>query len=229
MPLVIAHRGASAYEHENSLTAFRASIEMGSDGVELDIHVTADGVPVVHHDAALGGRRIAEVTFDALQQHQLPNGEPIPTLDQALDVLGIEQLVFVEVKDLPAEHDQRVLDALANGPAPASYQIHAFDHRIVRRLRERSPELRCGVLSCSYALRPFMPLLDVGANVLWQREELVDAELIEEGRAMGLRVFAWTTDDPERIRELMEMGVDGVCTNKPDIARKLVGPATPST
>ncbi len=229
MTLVIAHRGASAYEHENSLSAFRASIEMGADGVELDVHVTADGVPVVHHDGAAGGLRIADVALDALAQHQLPNGEVIPTLAQALDVLGSEQLVFVEVKDLPAEHDKQVLDVLAIGPAPSNYRIHAFDHRIVRRLRERTPELRCGVLSCSYALRPFMSLLDVGASVLWQREELVDAALIEEGRAMGLRVFAWTTDDPKRMRELVDMGVDALCTNKPDVGREVVGPPTAST
>jgi glycerophosphoryl diester phosphodiesterase len=74
-----------------------------------------------------------------------------------------------------------------------------------------------------------VPLLDVGANVLWQREELVDAALIEEGRALGLRVVAWTTDDPARMREMIEMGVDGLCTNVPDVAREVVGPRSDST
>lgn len=229
MTLVIAHRGASAYEEENSLAAFRAAIQLGADGVELDVHVTADGVPVVHHDPAIAGHAIDARPFSALSPLRLPNGEPIPTLADALDALGTDQLVFVEVKALAAAHDGCLLEVLEAGPAPSNYQIHSFDHRIVRRLRSRQPGLRCGVLSCSYELRPFMALLDVGANALWQREEMVDADLIAEGRGLGLRVFAWTSDDPDRIRELLSLGIDGICTNVPDVARAIVGAKRPST
>jgi glycerophosphoryl diester phosphodiesterase len=229
MPLVIAHRGASAYETENSLAAFRAAIEMGSDGVELDVHVTADGVPVVHHDPTIGDHRIVDTTLDVVSQLELPNGEPIPTLAQALDVLGTEQLAFIEVKALLTDHDEPLLDVLAGSPTPRNCQIHAFDHRIVRRLRQRNPELRCGVLSCSYPLRPFTPVLDAGAYVLWQQQDLVDEEMVAEGRGLGLEVFVWTADDPARMRELVEMGVGGLCTNRPDVARRVVGPSAAST
>jgi glycerophosphoryl diester phosphodiesterase len=229
MPLVIAHRGASAYEHENSIAAFRTAMAMGADGVELDVHVTDDGVPMVHHDPAVGSHRIADATFAMLDGQMLPNGEPLPTLRQALDALGAEQLVFVELKALPEHYDENLLDILAAGPAPERYHVHAFDHRIVRRLRTRRPELRCGLLSCSYPVRPFMSLLDAGASTLWQRQELVDAALLEEARTLGLRVFAWTTDDPTRMRELVDLGVDGLCTNRPDVGRDVVGSRAAST
>jgi len=223
MPLVIAHRGASAYQIENSFAAFRAAVDMGADGVELDVHVTADGVPVVHHDPVAGPYAIAEVTFETLGVHRLANGEPVPTLGGVLDLLGGTPMVFVEVKHLASPHDERLLAVLAGGPEPRNYQVHSFDHRIIRRLRERKPELRCGVLSCSYPLRPFVPLLDVGANVLWQQESLIDADLVSGGRKLGLRVFAWTVDDPARMRELADMDVHGICTNRPDVGRDICG------
>ena len=223
MPLVIAHRGASAYQVENSLAAFRAALDMGADGVELDVHVTTDGVPVVHHDPLIGSHAIAEVAFDTLRAHRLANGEPLPTLGTVLDVLGGTPMVFVEVKQLAPAHDERLLGVLADGPEPRNYQVHSFDHRIIRRLRERTPELRCGILSCSYPLRPFVPLLDVGANVLWQQESLIDADLVTAGRKLGLRVFAWTVDDPDRMRQLTEMDVHGLCTNRPDVGRDICG------
>jgi len=86
--LVIAHRGASAYELENTLAAFRLAVEMGADGVELDVHGTADSEFVVHHDEEIRGMRIANVTLDELRREPLRNGEKVPTLTEALGDLG---------------------------------------------------------------------------------------------------------------------------------------------
>lgn len=223
MPLVIAHRGASAYEFENSLAAFRLARSQGADGVELDVHVSADGVPVVHHDPTVDGSPIAEVSSTDLAAHLLPNGERLPTLAAALTELGPDTLAYVEVKDLPADRDAELLAVLDQGPAPLNYHLHSFDHRIVRRLHDQRPRPSCGVLSCSYPVHPFASLEAAGAGVLWQQEALVDPELIEGAHGRGYRVFAWTVDDPERMRLLIEAGVDAVCTNRPDVARKVMG------
>src|SRR5688572_8391553 len=124
-PLVIAHRGASGYEPENSLAAFRAAIARGADGVELDIHNTADGEILVHHDEQLrDGRHISRVAAPDLLSHHLSNSEPIPTLTQVLSVLGPQMLVFVEIKTLAPQFDARLLETLAAGPNPAGYAIH---------------------------------------------------------------------------------------------------------
>ena len=196
---------------------------MNAHGVELDVHVTADGVPIVHHDPAVASHPIQHTLFDTVQGLRLSNGETVPTLADALRVLASDIKVYVEVKALAEAHDQAVLDALAAGPAPEHYQVHSFDHRIVRRLRQIDPDLKCGVLSCSYPLRPFMPLLDAGAGVLWQQESLVDEALVTEGHALGLQLFAWTADEPSRMQALLDMGVDGICTNRPDVGREVAG------
>src|SRR5207249_7146490 len=86
--LVIAHRGASARELENSLAAFRAAGPLGADAVELDIHATADGTLVVHHDEAVAGRHIPHLTGRQVRELRLQNGEPVPTLPEALEAAG---------------------------------------------------------------------------------------------------------------------------------------------
>jgi glycerophosphoryl diester phosphodiesterase len=221
--LVVAHRGASAYEVENSLAAFRMARDMRADGVELDVHVTADGVPIVHHDPVAFARLIAAVTHDELARFRLANDEAIPTLTEALDAMGAGFEVFVEVKDLPPEHDAALFGVLDAGPDPSCYRVHSFDHRIIRRLREARPSLPCGVLSVARPVRPLVLLDDADAEVLWQQESLLDAQLIAQVHERQKRVFAWTVDDPERMQHLLDLGVDALCCNTPDVARSVVG------
>ncbi len=223
MTLVIAHRGASAYEVENSLAAFTAARELGADAVELDIHAAADGTPVVHHDPDIDGRRIDHMTVAMLADHILENGEPIPTLAAALDAMGTDLEVFVEVKGFHVAHDDTLLDVLAAGPAPGRYHVHAFDHRIVKRLHNRRPTLPCAVLSASYPIDPVAQLEDAGVTELWQVQSLVDRDMVTRVHAAGGKIFVWTVDDPNRMRVLLEQGVDGICTNVPDVAREVIG------
>ncbi len=138
-PLVVAHRGASAREVENSLAAFRAAMQLGADAVELDVHATADGTLVVHHDEAIAGRRIPQLTAQQVAELRLSNGEPIPPLAHVLEAIGPRLQVLVEVKSLPPKFDDRLLEALRQGPNPDAYAVHAFDHRIVRRLGPGPP------------------------------------------------------------------------------------------
>lgn len=223
MTLIVAHRGASAYEVENSLSAFRLAHAMGADGIELDVHVTADGVPVVHHDPVIAGRPIWQLTSEAVAEHRLPNGEPVPSLAEALGAIDRSLFVYVEVKALEPRDDQHLLAVLASGPAPARYHVHAFDHRIVRRLREQREDLPTGVLSTSYPVRPAVQLEDARARALWQEESLVDTALIDLVHEADARLFVWTVDDPARMRVLASLGTDAICTNRPDIAREALG------
>jgi len=220
---VIAHRGASAYEVENSLAAFSRAVAQGADGVELDVHTTADGIPVVLHNEVAGNRLIRETCYDELRDHKLANGEAIPSLAAALSMLGTAIDVFVEVKALPAAHDSALLAALAEGPAPHRYRIHSFDHRIVKRIRMQRPSLPAGVLSVSYPIDPVTPVQAASATTLWQQEGLIDADLITALHREGYSVYAWTVDEPARIRHLVELGVDAICTNRPDVGRQSLG------
>jgi glycerophosphoryl diester phosphodiesterase len=221
-PFVIAHRGASTVEVENSLAAFRAAGRLGADGVELDIHATGDGALIVHHDDTIAGVHIPTSTASAVRAQRLANGEPAPLLEEALAAIDPRLRVYVEVKTLPPAADARLLAVLDAGPNPAGYAVHGFDHRILARLGRARPTLPRGVLSTAYPIRPLVPLQDVGAVALWQHWALVDAELVATLHVAAAQLIVWTVDDAEEMAQLARTGVDGVCTNHPALGRRTV-------
>ena len=222
MSLVIAHRGASGYEYENSRAAFRAARARGADAIELDIHAAADGVLFVHHDEVVSGVHITRSSAAQVRALRLPNGESIPALEDALAVIDLALQVFIEVKSLPPEFDDRLFAVLEGAGGGARCAVHGFDHRIMKRLGVGRPALVRGVLLASYPLRPLEALQDTGATVLWQEQSLIDAELVDALHSAGYRIYAWTVNDPDEMRRLLALHVDGLCTNVPDVGRRAV-------
>jgi glycerophosphoryl diester phosphodiesterase len=214
-PWTIAHRGVTSVAHENSLAAFRAAVDnaaLGCTGVELDIHSTADGEIMVHHDPNLAdGRRIAELDRAAVAAARLPDGSPIPTLDEALEAIG-PLVAWIEAKGLAASADDRLIGLLRDRDRLDRDQIHAFDHRIVARIARHPKAPGVGVLSSSYPIDPVAAVLDAGARTLWQEWSLIDRALVEGCRAAGIAVIAWTVP-PTEAERLTGLGVAGLCLN----------------
>src|SRR5688500_17440493 len=184
-PSIIAHRGASGYEYENSRAAFRRAVMLDADGVELDVHATRDGAIVVHHDADIPGfGPIPLLSRDEARQVRIRNGETLPLLSEVLELVGNRE-VYVEIKSLPQGHDQELLGVLDRGPVPGRYSVHSFDHRIVRRLDDRRPELRRGILLSAYLADPVAAMRGVGATTLWQEWQQVDQELVNRVHDAG--------------------------------------------
>ena len=221
LPLVIAHRGASSIALENTLAAFRAAAGQGADGVELDIHATIDGEIVVHHDPSVLGLPIAQARWRDLAAVPLANGAAIPTLAEALDVLGTLK-VFVEVKVLDPRWDDKFLATLDQGPNPGGYAVHSFAFHVVRRLGEKRPSLPRGVLSEVPTKNPKQTLADASAQTLWQELSTLDEGLLHAVHGLGAGIFAWTVDNPGDMERLVGWGVDGICTNHPERARPIV-------
>jgi glycerophosphoryl diester phosphodiesterase len=222
---VIAHRGASAARPENTLAAFTHARELGADGVELDARWTADGHVVVHHDAHLpDGRALVE-----LERADLP--EWLPTLDQVLDrCQGL--LVNVEIKNDPGDPDhdpsgQRgvaIADRLSARAGGPELLVSSFDHALVGLVHDRHPELPTAAL-VAHTRRPerlLERLAQAGHAAVNPVDALVDRTFVDLARAAGLAVYVWTVDDPARIAQLAALGVDGVITNVPDVARSVL-------
>jgi glycerophosphoryl diester phosphodiesterase len=218
-PHVIAHRGASGYEYENSRAAFRRAVMLDADGVELDVHATRDGAIVVHHDAEISGfGPISLLSREEARQVRIRNGETLPLLAEVLELVG-DREVYVEVKSLPEAHDQELLGVLDRGPAPQRYAVHSFDHRIIRRLGLCRPELRRGVLLSAYLDDPVAAMRGVGATTLWQEWQQVDQELVNRVHAAGFSIIAWTVNEIGDMERMARLGVDGLCGNYPDRIR----------
>jgi glycerophosphoryl diester phosphodiesterase len=223
-PSVIAHRGASGYEYENSRAAFRRAVMLDADGVELDVHATRDGGIVVHHDPDVPGfGPIAEMTLAEARHARIRNGESLPTLTEVLELVG-DREVWVEVKSLPPTFDNSLLAVLDRGPCPMRYAVHSFDHRIINRLGESRPGQRRGILVSAYLQDPVSVMRGAGATTLWQDWQQVDQELITLVHEAGGTVIAWTVNELGDLDRMVRFGVDGLCGNYPDRIRVAIAP-----
>jgi len=225
MTLVIAHKGASADRPENTIEAFDAAREAGADWVELDVRRTADDVLVVHHDAHLGdGSVLVEI-----QAGDLP--DEVPTLAQALEVcdgMGVN----IEIKNLPGDPDwdaEHQISAAVAGLALAyrdydALLISSFTMDTVARIGQIDAALPRGLVlndaaglwqgvawSESAGLQAFNPYVP-----------LVDAALVKRVHDAGMSLNVWTVNDPDRIAEMVELGVDGIITDVPGVAREVI-------
>ena len=227
-PEIIAHRGAPREALENTLPAFQAAMDQGADGIELDVHVTRDGVVVVHHDSTLpidtggGGslRRIADLLYREVLECPLAGGASMPTLDAALQLIGTRANVYVEVKSAGIERP--LVECLARHP-DSRVAVHAFDHRIPVAVRALRADIAIGVLSASYPLDIPGFIEKAQAQAFWQQAELIDRALVIAAHALGARLVAWTENDDVHARALIAMGVDALCTDTPGQLRAALG------
>jgi glycerophosphoryl diester phosphodiesterase len=232
-PLVIAHRGASAREPENSLAAFRRAAADGADGVELDVLCCATGEAVVFHDddlVRLAGRpeRIDALPLAAVREVTLRGGAHIPTLDEALSACGRGLLVNVELKSSGigdrwlARLVDEVATAVARAGAADRVLVSSFSPTAVWRWGRRCPSIRAALLFERQAPRPLrdawaLPFLRPFA--VHPEGALCTAASVHRWHAAGYAVNTWTVDDPARLRTLARLGVDGIVTNDPAAAR----------
>lgn len=221
-PELIAHRGSPRRHRENTLPGFVAALDAGADAIELDVHGTADGTVVVHHDphlgasaGALAGRAIASLDATALLAQPLgADGARVPTLDDVLALCAGRATVYVEVKARGIE--ALVLAALGRHPHTRT-AVHAFDHRLALHLAERAPAIPGGILVDAYLVDPAHALRTARARDYWPHRLMVDRPLVEAIHGAGGRVIVWTVNDPADARALAAIGVDGICTDVPEV------------
>ena len=217
-PQRIAHRGAPRELRENTLPSFLRALERGADAIELDVHATADGVVVVHHDAALksdtarpqfAGRLIREMEWSDLQRVLYRDGHGLPTLDEVLEAVGQRAAVYVEVKVRGIE--PAVVEILQRADTVTA--VHSFDHRVARRMNALAPEIPTGILVEAYLLDAPHALALALARDYWPNWQYCDPEMVASLQAAGGRVIAWTANEPGVIESLVAAGVDGLCTD----------------
>ncbi|HEX5726440.1 MAG TPA: glycerophosphodiester phosphodiesterase family protein [Longimicrobiaceae bacterium] len=220
LPLVLGHRGASADAPENTLRAFRLALEQGADGVELDVHPSADGVPVVIHDDTLerttGGvgqvralpwARIAEVRS---------RGEPVPRLEEVA-AWAAETGAWLNVEVKTPGVEAAALAVVEAAGVRERTVFSSFYPEIVVELGRLEPRAARYFLTERWddEVRQGVKLLGVGGVCL--KDPLATPAVLEELRAAGLPVVVWTVDAPARIGALLRAGVRAVITNRPAV------------
>jgi glycerophosphoryl diester phosphodiesterase len=236
--LVVAHRGDSAHEAENTLPAFEMAIAAGADVVEFDVRMTADEVAVVMHDADVsrttdGTGLVRDLALVDLKQLRIRTADggwtDVPTLEEALVCLSDRAAADVEIKNIPGEPDfdperelavEATLRALESVAFEGFALVSSFNPVSIARARELAPHVPTGLLTT--------PDVDASVAIGFAHAQghpwvlpftdvvlAADASIAEEAHALGMRLGTWITDDADVAVELMRRGVDAVATNDP--------------
>jgi len=229
---VIAHRGSSAEAPENTLAAFRLAIEQGADVVELDVQESADGEVLVAHDSDLMkvagvGLKIWEADAADLRSIDIGShagadfaAERMPTLAEALAVCKGKVHMIIELKSYG--HDQqleeRVVAIVEAAGMEDSCSFMSLDHHMVGALKRLRPKWRVGVL----AAKAFGDLTSLDADFLAVETRMATARFVRRTHRAGQDVYVWTVNDPAWMLTFMSRGVDGLITDRPDVARQVV-------
>ncbi len=226
-PLVFAHRGASAHAPQNTLPAFRIAAELGADGIELDVHLSADRYPVVIHDATLntltdGSGRVAAHTLAQLKRLDA-GGAPIPTLDEVFDAVGTRfQQINIEIKAYGAEWT--VADCIARHAMQSHVIVSSFNPFTLRRFRRLLPQVPIGFLFEPNTARYTSPFtLGLTHDAHHPHHSMIEGALMLRIKERGGLVNAWTVNDAARAQTLRDYGVDGLITDAPEVILRALG------
>lgn len=228
VPLIIAHRGASAEAPENTLAAFRRALALKVDGIELDVQLTRDGVPVVFHDASLrrltGSRsRLTEKSADELANLRVRGTEPIPRLVEVLCLTRGRAVVQIELKAGVAVAP--VIRAIKSSRATAWVILASFEPALVRESLRLAPAVPRMLISTGRSAPAALArqLASLGARGLSVNHRAVrSAAWVEYFHARGYSVWCWTVNDDRTARRLAGWGIDGLLGDNPALLKRSV-------
>ncbi len=220
---IVGHRGASAYEPENTLRSFRRALDLGVTALELDVQLTRDGRLAVIHDQTVdrttdGHGRVKDFTLAELRKLDAGRGERIPALEEVVDLVKGRAGLLVELKQadaaLPALRlfrEHRLFDL--------AYLI-SFWHPAIKALKEEEPRLRTGALLVGCPADPAGLARAARAETLVLQYAYVNAELVAAAHAQDIQVFVWNIDTVETLKPYLSMNLDGIGSNRPDVLIK---------
>lgn len=213
-PLIIGHRGASAVAPENSIAAFEAAIAAGADGIEFDVRLSRDGVPVIIHDDTLqrthGLRgRVMDSSADEL------GSVGVPSLRDLFELMSQNDLIlYLEIKGSSAALAERCCELVSEFSYEDRVIVECFDLNVIKNIRT----LKTAALfepRIYTDQRVIDRTLEARASVLALHHRLAKSTLVEKAKLAGLRVVVWTVDDPAWIARAQAMGIEALITNDP--------------
>jgi glycerophosphoryl diester phosphodiesterase len=217
------HRGARGHEPENTIRSVRKALELGADGIEVDVHF-ADGQLVVIHDDTLdrttnGHGRVAEKSFAYLQSLDAGLGERIPTLAEIFDAVDRRAIINVELKGPQTAAPVAALITEYVNRRRWSFDhflVSSFDHGRIVEAKRRCPEIRTGAL-VTKAPRDLAKLAEtLGVWSLHASQRCVTPKLVADAHRHGLKLFVFTINQPREIAQMKTLGVDGVFSDFPE-------------
>ncbi|HHU60449.1 MAG TPA: glycerophosphodiester phosphodiesterase [Natronincola sp.] len=234
---VLGHRGYSAKAPENTMSAFELALEVGCDGIELDVHLTKDGQIVIIHDHTLsrttnGTGDVAQHTLDELQKLDAGSwfssefkNEKIPTFQQLCELIKKEDILLnIELKStLGFENLNEELASFLNEYNLKDRTIiSSFNHYALVHFKRVMPEVKTGVLHMAALVNPWIYAKSIGADAIHPYYPVVVPEVVAASKQNGFMITAWTVDRPEDIERMKLAEVDGIITNELEKVQNLL-------
>ncbi len=229
-PLVFAHRGGRKWAPENTLSAFRKSLDAKVDGIELDIHRCKTGELVVMHD-----EDVSRTTdgIGLIRDHSLSDlrklsagfwfspefkSERVPLLSEVLDLVGGKAIINIEIKNAPVAYpgiEDDLIKLLAGYKYPEKIQVSSFDHELLRRIHEKAPQYKLALLADGLLVDLGKYAGGVGASSWNPAFGDIRSDSVEQAHRSALAVNVWTVNNPYEWVSAVDMGVDGIITDDP--------------
>ncbi|WP_291259505.1 glycerophosphodiester phosphodiesterase [Fusobacterium sp.] len=233
-----AHRGFSGRYPENTMLAFQKAVEIGVDGIELDVQLTKDGIPIIIHDETLdrtttGQGYVIDFTYDELlkldasykfKKNNIIN--KIPTLNEYLNFIKDYNIITnIELKTSVNEYpgiEKKVFELIKKYKLENNVIISSFNHYSVLRFKKLAPHIKCGFLTESW-------LIDAGKYTQKNNIECyhpyfknLTPEVVKELKNNNIEINAWTVNDIDTMKYLIEKNIDAIITNYPDLLKSLL-------
>jgi len=221
-PLIISHAACAGHAPENTLAGIRKAIELGSEAIEIDVQASSDDEPVLMHDLTVdrttkGAGEVAKLTLDELRALDA-GGEPVPTLAEVLAITRGKVLLVMEIKQPGIEeHVKRVVEET---DALADVMVWSFFPPALSGMRAAEPRIPAALLVAAQLLPKWADMraqaLKLGVQGVSVFHSGITEEIAEDCRRSGLALYSWTADSDQEIARLLELDVDGICSNYPD-------------
>ncbi len=250
-PLNLAHRGGAALAPENTMVAFERALALGADGLDLDVRASRDGELVVIHDETVdrttdGTGRVSDMTLAELQaldagyRYSVDNGQTFPYRGQGVKIPTLREVlsafpdarVNIEIKQVDPPIEKALADLILEMGAQERVMVVAADGDVIERFRHLAPGVATAAARGEVTWFYWMQRLRLDAfyrptaSALQVPERsgdvvLVTPRFVKAAHARGMKVIVWTVNTPDRMRRLLQMGVDGIITDRPDLLRQV--------
>lgn len=213
---IIAHRGASYFEPENTLRSVKKAIELGADWVEVDVRISRDGELVIMHDSHLerttnGGGLLEEKTLNELKKLDAGKGEEIPTLKEVIDTTKGKIGLVIEIKALQLE--EQVVDLLHHKGLDKVI-ITSFYHNLSPLVKKLDDKIDTGIIFRCHPVKTKNLAQDAEADVIFPHLDYISRDMVDEVQMAGIRVYPWLVNKESQKKRLKSLGVNGIVTNR---------------
>jgi glycerophosphoryl diester phosphodiesterase len=232
--LITGHRGASGLAPENTISAMQKAIEVGSDYSELDVQETSDGVLILLHDSSLKRttgieKNIWELDYASLDDLDAGSwfgpefkGESIPTLEEVMDFVRGKMKLNIEMKVNSHEEmlAERVVKTIEKKDFISECIITSFDFESINKVRALNKKIQVGYLFSK--IPEDVDVFAADVDLFSVNYKIVDAEFVKKANANHKSVHVYTVNDPEEMKRLINIGVDNIITDRPDVLKDVL-------